>query len=94
MGEHELIFNAKEMRIVEVICPICGGGVIFDAADDGQKAPVSLSSCASDDEEMYSWLNGYRKWYQAITHSQKQFRFRVQINERKTETGRTEKNSN
>jgi len=79
MGEHELILNAKEMRIVEVICPICKAGVIFDAGDDKMRAPSRCPSCATDDPEMYTWLGGYRKWYQAIAASQKQFRFRVPI---------------
>jgi len=80
MGEHELILNAKEMRVVEVICPSCGAGVVFDAGNDQQNAPSRCPGCAKDDTEMYSWLTGYRKWYQAIVSSQKQFRFRVPIN--------------
>ncbi len=81
MGEHELILNAKEMRVIEVICAKCGAGVIFDSANDSQQPPSRCPSCEVSDPEMFSWLSGYRKWYQAIANSQKQFRFRVPINE-------------
>lgn len=79
MGEHELFFDAKEMRIVEVVCPICGAGVVFDAGNEQQKVPSRCPSCAADDPEMYAWLGQYRKWYQAILPSQKKFRFRVPV---------------
>jgi hypothetical protein len=81
VGEHELIFDAKEMRVIEVVCPKCGGGVVFDAANESQSPPSRCPSCESggNDPEMSSWLGGYRKWYQAIVGSQKKFRFRVPI---------------
>lgn len=79
MGERELILNAKEMAVVEVICSKCGGGVIFDAANESQNPPTRCPSCDTVDLEMSSWLLGYRMWYQAIVKSQKKFRFRVPL---------------
>ena len=80
MGEREAVFDAIEMRVIEVICPKCGGGVVFDAANETQKAPASCPSCnVGTDQEMFSWLSGYRAWYQAISKSQKKFKFRVRL---------------
>ena len=80
MGEHELILDATEMRVIEIICPTCGGGVVFDSANESQKPPSHCPSCDKGiDQEMFSWLAGYRNWYQAISKSQKKFRFRVPL---------------
>ena len=83
MGERELILDAKEMRIVEISCPKCGAGIVFDAAKNDQNPPSRCPSCESGatDPEMFTWLTGYRKWYQSIAASQKKFRFRIPINE-------------
>lgn len=80
MGEKELIFDAKEMRAVEVTCPKCGAGIVFDSANDKQPPPARCPSCHHEDMEMFSWLTGYRKWYQAVAASEKRFRFRVPDN--------------
>jgi hypothetical protein len=77
MGERESIFNAKEMRIIEITCDQCGTGVVFDSANEGGAVPIRCPGCNAEDQQMFSWLLGYRKGYQAITSSQKVFKFRV-----------------
>ena len=77
MGDKEFVFNAKEMRVIEVTCDHCGTGIVFDCANEGTGVPLRCPSCNTEDQQMYSWLLGYRKLYQAITSSKKAFKFRV-----------------
>lgn len=77
MGDKEFVFDAKEMRIIEVICEHCGTGIVFDCTNEKPHVPHSCPGCGVQDQEMFSWLTGYKKWYTAIAGSKKQFRFRV-----------------
>lgn len=77
MGDKEFVFDAKEMRKIEVTCEHCGTGIVFDCSDEKIGVPHTCPSCNTQDTQMYSWLGGYRKWYQAIISSKKQFNFRV-----------------
>ena len=77
MGETELIFDAKEMKVIQVTCANCGLGIVFDCTNEKARPPAQCPGCNLIDQEMYSWLTGYQKWYIAIVGSKKAFHFRV-----------------
>ena len=76
MGENELVFDAKEMKVIEVTCQ-CGTGIVFDCTNDKAAVPHVCPGCSNSDGKMQSWLLGYKQWHAAITGSDKQFHFRV-----------------
>jgi hypothetical protein len=82
MGEHEIVFNAREMKIVEVTCHKCGVGSVLDCSNEKSGIPRGCPGCGLVDETLFAWLNGYRKWYQAIAGSQYKFSFRVPLRDK------------